>query len=85
MPLSCTPRTQHAGAEFASSQPLERNAVIPNVRSHMPCVITLIAAQPAERDRTRVRGLARQAEAGFGFAIDGNGRRDPAAPRFNNL
>ena len=35
--------------------------------------------QPAERDRTRVRGLARQGEAGFGFALDGNGRRDPAA------
>ena len=43
-------------------------------------MITRIAPQPAERDRTRVRGLARQGEAGFGFAIDGNGRRDPAAP-----
>ena len=33
-----------------------------------------------KRDRTRVRGPARQGEAGFGFAIDGNGRRDPATP-----
>jgi len=31
-------------------------------------------------DGTRVRGLARKGEIGFGFAIDGNGRRDPAAP-----
>ena len=69
---------------MCESQPRERNAVIPTVRSHTPCVITRIAPQPAERDRTRVRGLARQGEAGFGFAIDGNGRRDPAAARFNN-
>jgi len=28
----------------------------------------------------RVRGLARQGEAGSGLALDGNGRRDPAVP-----
>jgi hypothetical protein len=43
-------------------------------------VIARIAAQPAERDSTPVRGLARKGKAGFGFAMDGNGRRDPAAP-----
>jgi hypothetical protein len=42
------------------------------------------SAHAVQRDASGLAGLARQSQAGFGFAKDNNGGRDPASARFND-